>query len=219
MTVTLVSRAIRKPIWRARPVRRTITTVPLATPRASAWPAGPTAVNPASGRRACMPAPRRVLSQFLVWRTSAATLGPAFHPMGVAPSPPCSQWTGCLTSTSPLTSPQGLWCPDLAGLGATPLRSWATATTLPCTKAPWPTRLWAANAVLGPGSSRQQLASRETSTSIHTAYRVHCRHTSITQCTASASCPSGTTTARAFVTLSRYTYSNEKQKRTKTRQV
>lgn len=136
MTVTPVSIAIRRPTWRALPVRRTITTVLLATPRASAWPEGPTAVNPVSGRPACMPAPHRALSPFLVWRTSAATLGPAFHLMGVAPSPPCSKWSDCPTSTSLLTSPQGLWCPDLAGLGATPLRSWAMATTLPCTRAP-----------------------------------------------------------------------------------
>ena len=201
MTVTQVSTAIRRPIWRARPVRRIITTVPSATPRASAWPEGPTAVNPASGRPACMPAPRRARSLFLVWRTSAATLGPVFHPMGVAPSPPCSQWSGCPTSTSPLTSPQGLWCPDLAGSGATPLRSWATATTLPCTRAPWPTRLWVASAVLGLGSSRRQLAYRETSTSIHTAYHVHYRHTSTTLYIVSASCQSGTRTAkRAFYT-------------------
>lgn len=214
MTVTQVSTAIRRPIWRARPVRRTITTVLLAMHRASAWPAGPTAVNPASGRPACMPAPRREPSLFLVWRTSAATLGPAFHPTGVAPSPPCSQWRGCPTSTSPLTSPQGLWCPDLAELGATPLRSWAMATTLPCTRAPWPTRLWAASAVLGLGSSHQQPACREMSTSIHTAYHVHYRHTSTTLYIVSASCQSGTRTAkRAFFTLNTYKYQKEKTKK------
>lgn len=198
MTVTQASTAIRKPTWRAHPVKRTITTVPSATPRASAWPAGPTAVNPASGRPACTPAHRRAPSLFQVWRTSAATPGPASHPMGVAPSPPCSQWSGCPTSTSPLTSPQDLWCPDSAGWEATPHRSWATATTQPCTRAPWPTRLWAASAVLGLGSSRQQPVYRETSTSIHTASHVRYRHTSTTLYIVSASCQSGTRTAKSF---------------------
>lgn len=219
MTVTQVSTAIRRPIWRARPVRRIITTVLLATPRASAWPEGPTAVNPASGRPACMPAPRRARSLFLVWRTSAATLGPVFHPMGVAPSPPCSQWSGCPTSTSPLTSPQGLWCPDLAGSAATPLHSWATATTLPCTRAQWPTRLWAASAVLGLGSSRRPLACRETSTSIHTAYHVHYRLTSTTLYIVLASCQSGTRTAkRAFSQSTDTNIKGKEEERTKTRQ-
>lgn len=218
MTVTQVSTAIRRPIWRARPARRTITTVLLAMLRASAWPAGPTAVNPASGRPACTPAPRRAPSQFPVWRTSAATPGPAFHPTGAAPSPPCSQWTGCHTSTSRLISPRGLWCPDLAGSGATPLRSWATATTPPCTRAPWPTRLWAASAVLGPGSSRQRPAYRETSTSIHTAYHVRYRHTSTTLYIVSASCQSGTRTAKRAFFSSDKNIKQKKQKRTKIRQ-
>lgn len=201
MTVTPVSTAIRKPTWRARPARRTITTVPSATPRASAWPVGPTAVSPASGRPVCMPAHRREPSLCPVWRISAATPGPASRPTGAALSPPCSQWRGCPTSTSPLTSPQDLWCPDSAGLGATPHRNWATATTQPCTRAPWPTRLWAASAVPAPGSSHRHRACRETSTSIHTASHVHYRHTSTTLFIVSASCQSGTKTAkRAFST-------------------
>lgn len=201
MTVTQVSTAIRKPFWRARPARRIITTGLQATPRASAWPAGPTAVNLASVRPACMPAPHRALSLFPVWRTSAATPGPVSHPMGVAPSLPCSQWSGCPTSTSRLTSPQGLWCPDLAGWEATPLHSWVTATTHPCTRAPWPTRLWVASAVLELGSSPQQPAYRETSTSIHTASHVHYRHTSTTLFIVSASCQSGTITAKGAFSL------------------
>ncbi|TNM92000.1 hypothetical protein fugu_019012 [Takifugu bimaculatus] len=63
-------------------------------------------------------------------------LGQRFSPMGAAPSPPCSRWSDCRINTSPLTSPQGRWCPDLAGSGATPLPSWVTVTTLPCTRAP-----------------------------------------------------------------------------------
>lgn len=136
MTVTPASTATRRPIWTARPARRTITIVLSVMPKALASLGDPTATNPVSDRHACTPVPRRVPSPFPAWRTSAATPGPAFHPMGVVPSPPCSQWSDCRTSTSPLTSPQGLWCPDLAGLGATPLRSWVTVTMLPCTRAP-----------------------------------------------------------------------------------
>lgn len=209
MTVTPGSTATRKLIWRALPARRTIITVLLATPRASAWPEDPTAVNLVSDRPACMPAPHRALSPFPAWRTSAATLGPAFHRMGVAPSPPCSKWSGCPTSTSLLTSPQDLWCPDSAGLGATLRRSWPMATTLPCTRAPWLTRLWAVSAVLGQGSNRQRPACRETSTSIRTAFHVHCRHTSITLYIVSASCQSGTRTAKI---LFRWDLDNIKRK-------
>lgn len=111
-TVTLASTAIRRPTWTARPARRTITIALSVMPKALDSPADRTAANPVSGRRACTPAPRRVPSPFPVWRTSAATPGPAFRPMGVAPSPACSRWSDCRTSTSPLTSPRGLWCPD-----------------------------------------------------------------------------------------------------------
>lgn len=195
-TVTLASTATRRPTWTARPARRTITIALSVTPKALDSPADRTATNPVSGKRACTPAPRRVPSPFPVWRTSAATPGPAFRPMGVAPSPACSRWSGCRTSTSLLTSPQGLWCPDLAGSGATPLHSWVTVTTLPCTRAPWLTRHWAASAAPGLGSRLQQPPYRETSTSTRTASHAHCRHTSTTLYTASASCRSGTRTAK-----------------------
>lgn len=196
MTVTQVSTAIKKPIWKTLPARRTITTGQLATPRASVSPAGPTAVNPASGRPACTPAPPKEPNLFPVWRTSAATRGPVSHLTAVVPSPPCSQWKDCPTSTSPLTSLQGLWCPDWVGSEAMPLRSWATATTRPCIRAPWPIRLWAASAVPALGSSHRQLAYRETNTSTHTAYHAPYHRTSTIPYIVSASCQTGMRTAK-----------------------
>lgn len=178
-------------------MRRTIITALLATLRASASPVGPTAVNPASGRPVCMPAPHKVLSLFPVWRTSVAILGPASHPTVVVLSPPCSRWSDCPTSTSLLTSPQGLWCPDLAEWEDTPQRSWATATTQLCTRAPWPIRLWAVSAVPRLGSSHLLQAYREMSTSIRTPYHVHYPHISTTRFIVSASCQSGARTAKA----------------------
>lgn len=196
MTVTQVSTTIRKLIWRVHPAKRIITIDLQATPRASAWPPDPTAVNPVSDRPACTPAPLKEQSLFLVWKTSAVTPGPVCHPMEAAPSPPCSQWSGCPTSTSPLTSPQGLWCPDLVGWEATPLHSWATVITRPCTRALWPTRHWAASAVPEPGSSHPQLAYRETSTSIRMAFPVRYHHISTILYIVSASCQNGMITAK-----------------------
>lgn len=180
MTVTQEITATRKHIWRAHRVRRTITTALLATLRASVSPVGLTAASLASGRPVCMPVPRKALSLFPVWKTSAATHGPVYHPMVAVLSPPCSPWIDCPTNTSPLTSPQGLWCPDWVGWEATPLHSWVMATTLQCTRALWPIRLWAANAVPGLGSNHQQPVCREMSTCIHMAYHVHYHHTSTT---------------------------------------
>lgn len=196
-TVMRESTAIRRPTWRAPPARMTITTVLSATPRASAWQGGLTAVNLVSGKPACMPVPHKGRSRFPASRTSAATPGPASRPTGAVRSLPCSRWSGCHTSTSLLTLPRAPLCPDWVGSEATPPRSWPMGTTPPCTRAPWLTRLWAASAAPGRVSSRQRPACKATSTSIRTASRARCRHISTTLCTVSASCQSGTTTAKS----------------------
>lgn len=200
-TVTPVTPATRKPTWRVRPVRTTITTVLSLMPRASVWPLGLTALRPTRDKPACTPAHHKAPSRFPPWRTSAATPGPACPRTGLVPSPPCSQWRGCPTSTSPLTSPQGLWSPDSVGWGATPHHSWVTAITQPCTRTQWAIRAWADSAARERGSSRRQAAYRETSTSTRTVSHAHYHRTSTTPCTVLASCRSGMRTARPLTII------------------
>lgn len=104
MTVTQIT-PTRRPTWRARLAKMTITTTQSATLKRWAFPLPLIGLSLDNGRRACTPVLHKPVRLFRVLKTSAATPGPASPLIAVVP---CNLWNGCPTSTSLPTSPPAL---------------------------------------------------------------------------------------------------------------